>query len=121
MEKKNNIDKAYDILKTYNGENNRILYLKRLYSIGQCILGDFDVEYIMNNYDFKPYVVGKTVKVTRDFGLKLQEKYDLDFLPEKIKISTVIGEMGNSLHCYAQYRQSVQPQLMYVSRNAILN
>lgn len=121
MEKKNNIDKAYDILKTYNGENNRILYLKRLYSIGQCILGDFDVEYILNNYDFKPYVVGKIVKVTRDFGLKLQEKYDLDFLPEKIKISTVIGEMGNSLHCYVQYRQSVQPQLMYVSRNAILN
>lgn len=118
---KNNIDKAYDILKEYKGENNRILYLQKMYSLGKCILNDFDVEYILNNRDFKPYTANKTVKITRDFGLKLQEKNELDFLPEKIKISTVIGEMGNSLHCYVQYRKSVPSQLMYVSKNAILN
>lgn len=121
MSKKNSIDKAYDILKTYEGENNRILYLQRMYSLGQCILGDFDVEYILNNHDFKPYTVGKTVKITKEYGLKLQQKYELDFCPEKIKISTVIGEMGNSLHCYVQYRQSVPSQLMYVNKNSILN
>lgn len=118
---KNNIDKAYDILKEYKGGNNRILYLQKMYSLGKCILSNFDVEYILNNYEFEPYVVGKTVKITRDWGLKLQDKYELEFLPEKIKISTVIGEMGNSLHCYVQYRQSVPSQLMYVNKNAILN
>lgn len=121
MSKKNNIDKAYDILKEYKGTNNRILYLQKMYSLGKCILGDFDVEYILNNYDYESYTVGKTVKITRDFGLKLQQKYELDFLPEKIKISTVIGEMGNSLHCFVQYRQSVPSQLMYVNKNSILN
>ena len=121
MSGKNSIDKAYDILKTYEGKNNRILYLQRLYSLGQCVLGDFDVEYILNNYDFEPYMVGKTVKITRDYGLKLQQKYELDFCPEKIRISSVIGEMGNSLHCYVQYRQSVPSQLMYVNKNSILN
>ena len=121
MSNKNNIDKAYDILKTYEGKNNRILYLQRLYSLGQCVLGDFDVEYILNNYDFEPYMVGKTVKITRDYGLKLQQKYELDFCPEKIRISSVIGEMGNCLHCYVQYRQSVPSQLMYVNKNSILN
>ena len=35
MSGKNSIDKAYDILKTYEGKNNRILYLQRLYSLGQ--------------------------------------------------------------------------------------
>lgn len=118
---KSNIDKAYDLLKEYKGENNRILYLQKMYSLGKCVLSDFDVEYILNNHDFEPYAVNKTVKITRDFGLKLQEKNDLDFCPEKIKISTVIGEMGNSLHCYVQYRKSVPTQLMYVSKNAILN
>ena len=121
MGAKSNIDKAYDILKGYKGGNNRILYLQKMYSLGKCILGDFDVEYILNNYDFQPYMVGKTVKITRDLGLKLQEKYELEFLPEKIKISTVIGEMGNCLHCYVQYRQSVPSKLMYISKNAILN
>ena len=121
MSKKNNIDKAYNILKEYKGTNNRILYLQKMYSLGKCILGDFDVEYILNNYDYESYTVGKTVKITRDFGLKLQQKYELDFLPEKIKISTVIGEMGNSLHCFVQYRQSIPSQLMYVNKNSILN
>lgn len=121
MSKKNSIDKAYDILKEYRGENNRILYLKKLYSLGQCILGDFDVEYILNNYEFEPYTVDKTVKITKEYGLKLKDKYDLEFLPQKIRISTVIGEMGNSLHCYVQYRKSVQPRLMYVNKNSILN
>lgn len=121
MSAKNNIDKAYDILKEYKGENNRILYLQRLYSLGKCVLSDFDVEYILNNHDFQSYGINKTVKITRELGLKLQEKYELDFLPERIKISTVIGEMGNSLHCYVKYRQSVPSQLMYINKNAILN
>ena len=64
MSKKNSIDKAYDILKTYKGENNRILYLQRMYSLGQCILGDFDVEYILNNHDFEPYMVPVAVNGT---------------------------------------------------------
>lgn len=121
MSNKNNIDKAYDILKEYKGRNNRIIYLQKLYSVGQCILTDFDVEYILTNYDFEPYIVDKTVKITGELGLKLQDKYQLDFTPQKIRISTVIGEMGNSLHCYVQYRQSIPSQLMYISKNSILN
>ena len=74
MSNKNNIDKAYDILKEYKGRNNRIIYLQKLYSVGQCILTDFDVEYILTNYDFEPYIVDKTVKITGELGLKLQDK-----------------------------------------------
>lgn len=121
MEKKNNIDIAYDILKNYKGENNKIRYLQKMNELGECLLGDFDIEYILSNHDFKSYAVNKVVKVTAEFGRKLQEKYELDFCPEKIYISTVIGEMGNSLHCYVKYRQSVPSQLMYVNKNAILN
>lgn len=121
MNRKNNIDKAYDILKAYDGENNQILYIKKKYELGNCVLGDFDVEYILNNHDFKPYISNKTVKITGELGLKLQQKYDLDFVPQKIKISTVIGEMGNSLHCFVQYRQSIPSQLMYINKNSILN
>ena len=33
----------------------------------------------------------------------------------------VIGEMGESLHCYVQYRKSVEPSLMYVKKRYILN
>ena len=117
---KSKIDKAYEILKKYNGNNNQILYLKYKYDKGICILEDFDVGYILANHNYEVKYVNKVVKISKDFAIKMKDKYDIDFLPDKIKIGTIIGELGSSYHCYVQYRQSVKPQLMYVPKNAIL-
>lgn len=116
----NAVDKAYEIIKGYNGYSNYMIYLQ--YKVNNChyILNDFDIEYIINNKDFVPYELNKTVKISVDFGKKLDEKFLIGFTPEKIRISSVIGEMGNSFHCYIQYRQSVPPVLTYVNKNNIL-
>ena len=118
--KTNAVDKAYEIIKGYNGYSNYMKYLQ--YKVNSChyILNDFDIEYIINNKDFVPYELNKTVKISVDFGKKLDEKFLIGFTPEKIRISSVIGEMGNSFHCYIQYRQSVPPVLTYVNKNNIL-
>lgn len=118
--KTNAVDKAYEIIKGYNGYSNYMKYLQ--YKVNSChyILNDFDIEYIINNKDFVPYELNKTVKISVDFGRKLNEKFLIGFTPEKIRISSVIGEMGNSFHCYIQYRQSVPPVLTYVNKNNIL-
>ena len=118
--KTNAVDKAYEIIKGYNGYSNYMKYLQ--YKVNSChyILNDFDIEYIINNKDFIPYELNKTVKISVDFGRKLNEKFLIGFTPEKIRISNVIGEMGNSFHCYIQYRQSVPPVLTYVNKNNIL-
>ena len=118
--KTNAVDKAYEIIKGYNGYSNYMKYLQ--YKVNSChyILNDFDIEYIINNKDFVPYELNKTVKISVDFGRKLNEKFLIGFIPEKIRISSVIGEMGNSFHCYIQYRQSVPPVLTYVNKNNIL-
>ena len=120
MSKITDFEKAYELLKTYNGSNNQILYDKFMVEKKNYSLSDFEVTYILNNYDYKPYEMNKVVKISSDYGEILQKKYELDFKPEKIKISRVIGEMGESLHCYVQYRQSIAPCLMYVKRNYIL-
>lgn len=118
--KTNAVDKAYEIIKGYNGYSNYMKYLQ--YKVNSChyILNDFDIEYIINNKDFVPYELNKTVKISVDFGRKLNEKFLIGFIPEKIRVSNVIGEMGNSFHCYIQYRQSVPPVLTYVNKNNIL-
>lgn len=118
--KTNAVDKAYEIIKGYNGYSNYMKYLQ--YKVNSChyILNDFDIEYIINNKDFVPYELNKTVKISVDLGKKLDEKFLIGFTPEKIRISSVIGEMGNSFHCYIQYRQSVPPVLTYVNKNNIL-
>ena len=118
--KTNAVDKAYEIIKIYNGQSNYLKYLQYKVVKGHYSLSDFDIEYIINNEDFIPYELNKTVKISTDFGQKLNEKFLIGFNPEKIRISTVVGEMGNSFHCYIQYRQSVPPVLTYVNKNNIL-
>lgn len=121
MTKASDFELAYSTVKQYHGENNYINYLKYRIEKGLYSLSDFDVTYVLNNYDYVPYSLNKTVKISSDYAKKLKEKYELDFLPKKVRISKVIGEIGNTIHCYVQYRQSVLPTLMYVKKNYILN
>ena len=114
-------EKTYELLKKYNGTNNQILYLQYKISKTDYALSDFDVTYVLNNFDYIPYEVNKIVKISSDYGEILKKKYELDFLPEKIFIKRIIGEMGESYHCYAQYRKSVAPSLMYIKKRYILN
>lgn len=119
--KTNDFERAYEIIKQYKGTNNQILYYCYKVNKTQYSLSEFDAAYILNNYDFQPYDVNKTVKISSDYGEILQKKYNLEFKPEKIRISRVIGEFGESLHCYVKYRKSVEPTLMYVKKKYILN
>ncbi len=115
------ITKAYDIVKSYNGENNLIRYLKFKYERGNLILDDFTMNYVIKNEKYVPQEINKTIGITDYCGEKMKEKYNIDFKPKKIRISKVIGEINDCYHCYVQYRQSVEPQLMYISKKSLLN
>lgn len=115
------IKQAYNILESYNGENNQILYYKILNSKKQIILKEFDINYILTNHLYETQHINKTVNISGELSEHLVKKYDLDFTPTKIKITKIIGELGGSYHCYVQYRKSVEPQLMYVKKKFILN
>ena len=119
--KVSDFEKAYELLKKYTGTNNQILYLQYKIKKTNYSLSDFDVTYIINNFDYMPREINKVVKISSDYGEILKKKYELEFLPEKIIIKRIIGEMGESYHCYAQYRKSVAPSLMYIKKRYILN
>ena len=120
------IAKAYEILKGYSGTNRQILYYKHKLEEGHLILEEFDTKYILKNHDYTPIELstdgkpGKIVSISNDLGIELQEKYGLEFVPSKLRVYEVIGEMGASYHCYAQYRQSVPKQLMYLKKRCVL-
>lgn len=116
-----NIEKAYKIIENYNGDNNQINYYKILHKANKIILKEYDIEYILKNFNYVTKEVNKVINISSDFGLMLKEKYNIDFLPEKIKIYKIIGEMGNSYHCYAQFRKSISPQLIYINKKYLLN
>lgn len=118
--KSSDAQRAYDILKTYSGENGNILYMKIKVDRHDLILNEFQINYILQNHDFEGFEVNKILPISDIYGNKLKEQYQIDFVPTKIFIGKVIGEMGNSYHCYVQYRKSIKSQLMYVPKKYIL-
>lgn len=114
------ITKACEILRSYEGDNDNILSMKKQYSEDKLKLTEFNVQYITKNYRYKRIHLNRIVLISSDFGETLMKKYDIDFLPEKLYITDIIGEMGNSYHCYVQYRRSVPPTLMYLNKKHML-
>lgn len=115
------IKKAYSILDGYNGQNPYVSMLSIQYKRGGKVLNDFEVEYINKNHDYEPVVIDKVVKVSRELGQKLYEKNKFAFVPEKVKVLKIIGEMGDSYHAYILYRQSEGPKLVYLQKRGILD
>lgn len=117
------IVRAYRLIKEYNGGNNLLAYFHDLNEKGKLILAEdsFNTDYILKNYDYKVKQVNKVVAISEILGKILQEKHNIDFVPKKLRITKIIGEMGGSYHCYCQYRQSIPPQLMYIGKRYILS
>ena len=52
------VNKAYQTLKEYNGENSYIIDLKNsIFAYKSSTLNDFQVEFILRNYDKEPIIV----------------------------------------------------------------
>ena len=118
-----NTEKALEILKNYNGENPYILMLKRdmfVYEDPDAV-GDFQINYILKNYDYIPKVVNRITKIPEWYGLERKEKWGCEFTPQKLLVTTIFGETDNSYSCYVQYRQSVKPVICFLPKKAIIN
>lgn len=115
------IAKAYQVLEDYKGKNPYISMLSSQYKRAGKVLSDFDVQYISKNSEYEPIELNKVVKITKELGEKLFEKHKLAFVPQKIKITKIIGEMGDSYHAYFMYRQSEGQRLGYISKKGILD
>lgn len=109
-------------LRNYTGLNPYILKLKRDVIVCQnpSVLSAFAVEYILKNKDFTPKPIGKTIEIADWYGDKLQEEYEIEFSPRKMRIYTLIGETTTTFHCLIKYRQSMEPMELFIPKKAVL-
>lgn len=111
---------SLDLLREYNGNNPYIHMLKRDVIFKGNKINDFGVEYIIKNYDYKPVMINKTVKLADWYQKKKQADWNLDFLPEKVSVKWLLGETSTTYHCYVKYRQSVEPVQAFLPKKAVL-
>ena len=110
------------ILDSYDGPNPYVRYLsKAVKSDKNFTLNDFHIEFTAINHNFTPITVNKLVKVADWWGEKKKEDWCVDFTPEKIIISTYIGQTENFYVFYCWYRRN-QPSAEFciASKRGIL-
>ena len=118
----NKIEKAYEILKEYSGENPFIINLKNTIIVHQMrSMNDFEVEYVLSNFEREPVRIDKIVMVADWWGEKKKEDWDVEFIPKKIQITWFIGETDTMYHFYCIYRRSQEKAVeVFAPKNAIL-
>ena len=116
------IEKAYELLKEYNGSNSYIIRLKNTVIAYQTrAMNDFEAEYVLSNFDREPREINKIVKIADWYGEKLQSDLELDFIPKVLKVTWYLGEMDNIYHFYAIYRRSQEKAIeLFAPKRGIL-
>lgn len=116
------LEETIERLRGYNGANPYLLMLKRdvIVKGKNDVLTDFCIDYIKKNVDFVPKVINKTVKIADWYGEKKKEDWGIEFVPQKLKIISFLGETDSVYHCYVQYRQSVDPVQAFIPKKAII-
>ena len=115
-------NEAIEILRGYSGSNPYYLMLKRDVILKGDVkqLNAFNVEYVIENQNFIPKQIGKTIKIADWYGLKKQQDWGTEFTPQKLRVISLLGETSTTFHCYVQYRQSVDPVMAFLPKKAVL-
>jgi len=114
-------EKAYEILKSYTGNNPYIIYLKNEILVKNSMqMRPLHIDFILDNYTKEPIPINKILKMADYWAERKKEEWELDFLPDKLYATWYIGETQGMYILYAKYRQSMEPKMMFLSKKAVL-
>lgn len=118
----NKASKSYNILQEYNGDNSYLINLKNdVFVYKKTTLNDFHIEYILKNHTQEPLYLNKVIKIAKWYGLKKQEEWETEFVPEKLLIGYYLGETSSFYHAYVKYRKSLERYIpMFIPKSAVL-
>ena len=113
---------AYKILKEYDGENPYMLLLQKNVYVDKDVdaMTEFNVNFILKSGYYEPRPIDKIIHVADWWAEKKQKDWDIDFLPNRIKILTYLGDTDTTYVCYVQYRRSVSSVLCFIPKKAVL-
>ncbi len=113
--------KAMDLLDTYSGANNYILYIKSKKETNKKFYPTrSQADYIINYYDVKPKVARKWVELDGYFAKKFaEEKYLLE-TPEKIYIEKLLVEKDKSYHIWGKFFEKDKLSEFWVPKSSLI-
>ena len=122
MESKTLIEhKALELLDSYSGANNYILYLKNKKDVSQKFYPTrSQAEYITTHYDTAPKVARKWVELDSYFAKKFAEEKYLLQIPEQIYIEKLLVEKEKSYHVWGKFFNSDKLNEFWIPKSALI-
>ena len=113
--------KALELLDTYSGANNYIIYLKTKKETNKRFYPTrTQADYIINYFNTTPKIARKWVELDTYFGKKFaEEKYLLE-VPENIYIEKLLVEKEKSYHVWAKFFEKDRLSEFWIPKSALI-
>lgn len=113
---------AYAILEKYDGIHPYLRILKYNTFTKKKILSDLDIDYIVENHTYTPEKINKVVKLAKWFIESQLEKWAVNFTPDRVLVTDILGETESQFHVYLKYKRNQEKPLMcFLPKKAILD
>lgn len=113
--------KAMEMLDSYSGANNHILYIKNKKESNKKFYPTrSQAEYITTYYDVKPKVARKWVDLDTYFAKKFAEERYLLKTPEKIYIEKLLVEKEKSYHIWGKFFEEDSLSEFWVPKSSLI-
>jgi SWI/SNF-related matrix-associated actin-dependent regulator 1 of chromatin subfamily A len=113
--------KALELLDTYSGANNYILYLKQKKEVSKKFYPTrSQADYIVNYHDSNPKVARKWVDLDTYFAKKFAEERYLLQTPEQIFIEKLLVEKEKSYHIWGKFFEKDPLSEFWVPKSALI-
>ena len=122
MENKTLIEhKALELLESYSGANNYILYLKHKQTVSSKFYPTrSQSEYITSYYDSTPKIARKWVDLDTYFAKKFAEERYLLQIPDKIFIEKLLVEKEKSYHIWGKFFENDKLSEFWIPKSALI-
>ena len=113
--------KALELLDSYSGANNYIIYLKNKKDSSKKFFPTrTQADYIINYFNTSPKVARKWVDLDTYFAKKFSEEKYLLQIPEKIYIEKLLVEKDKSFHVWAKFFEKDKLSEFWIPKSALI-
>ena len=122
METKTLIEhKALELLESYSGANNYILYLKHKKEVSSKFYPTrSQSEYITTYYDSTPKIARKWVELDSYFSKKFAEEKYLMQVPDQIYVEKLLVEKEKSYHVWGKFFEKDKLSEFWIPKSALI-
>jgi len=113
--------KALELLESYSGANNYILYLKHKKEVSSKFYPTrSQAEYITTYYDSTPKIARKWVELDNYFAKKFAEEKYLIEVPKEIFIEKLLVEKEKSYHVWGKFFEKDKLSEFWIPKSALI-